>query len=73
LVIKSALEFNCRTLITTEKDATKLEEFANIFNENMMLCVVYPIRLRITNGFPYFKSMINRVLKQGTRWENIFG
>jgi tetraacyldisaccharide 4'-kinase len=67
LVIKSALEFNCRTLITTEKDATKLEEFANIFNENMMLCVVYPIRLRITNGFPYFKSMINRVLKQGTR------
>jgi tetraacyldisaccharide 4'-kinase len=64
-IIKLALEVDCRTLITTEKDATKLAEFTNIFNENKMLCVVYPIRLKITKGFPYFKSMINNVLKQG--------
>ncbi|MEI6089757.1 MAG: tetraacyldisaccharide 4'-kinase [bacterium] len=66
-IVKLALEADCTTLITTEKDATKLAEFTDIFNENKMLCVVYPIRLRITNGFPYFKSMINNVLNQGHR------
>jgi tetraacyldisaccharide 4'-kinase len=64
-IIKSALEIECKTLITTEKDATKLEEFADIFNENNILCVVYPIRLKITNGFSNFKSMLNNILKRG--------
>ncbi len=66
-IIKSALALECKTLVTTEKDATKLAQFADIFNENKMLCVVYPIRLKITNGFPYFKSIINSVLKRDSK------
>lgn len=63
-VVKFALGAGCKFLVTTEKDATKLTEFVDIFNKNRILCVVYPIRLKITNGFPYFKSMINHVLKR---------
>lgn len=70
-VIKLAKASNCKAIITTEKDAVKLKEFSKIFAENNVICIVYPIRLKIIKGFPYFKTLINKVLKKDLQW-NIY-
>jgi tetraacyldisaccharide 4'-kinase len=49
-LFKIAREKKVNTLMTTEKDAVKLEKYKDMFEENNMRLIVLPIELIITNG-----------------------
>jgi tetraacyldisaccharide 4'-kinase len=63
-IISNALDSNVKTLITTEKDASKILKFADILNENDLKCFVMPVDLQITEGFEILVSKIKNLLKK---------
>ncbi len=49
-LFRIAREKNVNTLMTTEKDAVKLEEYKDLFEENNMRLMVSPIEIVLSNG-----------------------
>ena len=62
-LISSCKKNECKYLATTEKDAAKLKKHADKFEAANVICVVFPIRLKIEEGFQDFKKLLNSVLK----------
>lgn len=63
IIIAKALESNVKTLITTEKDATKLFKFADILEEHNLDCFVLPVDIEITSRYEILLQKVNSLLK----------
>lgn len=62
-LIKSAKQAGIKFLATTEKDATKLIEYKNLFDSAGITCYVFPIALTIWDGKNQFFKLLNSLLK----------
>ncbi len=66
-MIKRAKDKNCTTIATTEKDASKLHVFNQIFIDAEILVVVFPVRLKVIDGFKQLKNILDILLKKDER------
>ncbi len=66
-MIKKAKDINCKTIATTEKDAAKLHVFNQVFVDEGILVIVFPVRLKVVEGFKEFKNILDIMLKKDGR------
>ena len=62
-IIQTTKAYSIDTIITTEKDAVKLSEFADILEANRIDCFVLPIEIEITKGRELLQNQIYNILK----------
>lgn len=60
-IVSICEEHGVNKVATTEKDASKLRDFKNIFDENKITCYIFPIKLKITEGKNPFFNKINEI------------
>lgn len=63
-IIQVAKAAESKYIATTEKDAAKLKKFCNLFDEAGLICCVFPIRLKVTDGYRDFKRVLDNLLKK---------
>jgi len=62
-IIQAAKAAESNYLSTTEKDASKLKKFSHLFDEAGLICCIFPIRLKVTDGYRDFKRILDNTLK----------
>jgi tetraacyldisaccharide-1-P 4'-kinase len=63
-LIEQCKKNKCNYLATTEKDMVKVREFGNVFAENNIEVIIFPISIKILNGEEDFVNLIRKVLRK---------
>lgn len=64
-LIEKCKKHDLKYLATTEKDLVKIREFGNVFAENSIEVIVFPISVKVLNGEEEFINLLRKVLKKG--------
>jgi len=63
-IINKCNQFKTFTVATTEKDAVKLKEFGNVFAENNIQILIFPIFVKIEKGEEELKEVLKKLLEK---------